>query len=163
MVLKKPLMVAGAVATIGLAGSAMAANIAAAETSGTAAAGSGSLADKIATKFNLNKDEVRAVFDEEHQAREAERRTKIEEKLTTAVYEGKLTEDQKKMILAKMDELDARRQANREDFQNMTEEERRTSMKQKHTELQQWADDNSIPEEYLRFGGPGRGHGPRPF
>ena len=97
-----------------------------------------SLVDKIATKFNLNKDDVKAVFDAERSERQAERATKMSERLQTLVDKGTITADLKAKIEAKQKELQSERET-------------------KRTELEKWASDNGIDMKYLMGG---RGHGP---
>jgi hypothetical protein len=113
-----------------------------------------SLVQKIADKFNLNKDEVQAVFDESHKERHAEMKAKFEDTLSQYVSEGKITEEQKQKILEKHKEMQSEREANREAFRNLSDEERRAQMEQKHAELKQWAEENGIELEYLmpKFG-----------
>jgi cellobiose-specific phosphotransferase system component IIA len=93
-----------------------------------------SLVDKIATKFNLNKDEVKAVFAEEHAAREAERFADISQDLQEAVDAGELTSDQKTRIENKLKEIQAARETQR-------------------TALQTWATDNGIAMKYIMMAG----------
>ncbi len=117
-----------------------------------------SLASKIASKFNINKDEVKKVLDEDHQARQAERQAdmtkKLEDRLTQAVKDGKLTEAQKTKILDYM----KTQQSFMDSLKDKTEEERKTAMDQKRQEIQKWAKDNGIDEKYVMpFGGHG-GH-----
>lgn len=157
MNVKKSLVVAGAVATVGLTGIAGLGVASAATDSGTAVNDKGSLVDKLVDKFNLNKGEVEAVFEEQRTEAEAKMQEKTEERLNKAVSEGKITEDQKAKILAKLAELKADREADRETVRNMTDEERRAHKEQKHEELKAWAEENNIPEEYLHIGGGGIG------
>lgn len=147
MNVKKSLMVAGAVATIGVAGIA-GLGVASAATDSNK---SDSLIDKIAAKFNVDKSEVKAVFDEERAEREAEHQQKLEERLSELVKDGKLTEDQKAKILAKHAELKAAMESERETLQDKTKEEVRTLMQQRQEELKKWAEENGIPIEYLPF------------
>lgn len=158
MASKKSLIVAGIVtSSLGLT-AAMVPNMAsAAETSdGSSKA---SIVDKIATKFNLNKDQVQQVFDQDRQEHEADRKAKLEERLTQAVSDGKITADQKQAILTKLDELQKQREANKDKFKDMTAAERKAAMEQERTDLQTWAKQNNIPMEYLMMGGPGHDHG----
>ncbi len=151
MAIKKSLMLASAITSLGLA-SVMALSTASAATNDRT-----SLVDKIATKFNLNKDEVKKVFEEDRAEHQAEHKAKFEERLTQAVKDGKITEDQKAKILAKMDELEKEHEANKAEMEGKTEEERKATMEAKREELKQWATDNNIPKEFIRFGhGPGR-------
>lgn len=144
MNIKKPLLVLGAVTGIGLAGvTGLGVASAAPSNSGT-----DSIIDRIATKFNLNKDQVAAVFEEEKAARQAEHQQKAEERLTQAVKDGKITEEQKTKILAKLEEL----KSNREAMKDKTPAERRAAMQERRASLEQWAMDNNIPMQYLHFG-----------
>lgn len=153
--IKKTLLVTGGVLAVG-ASSLVGAGAVSAQTSSDTAHGPTALIQKIAQKFGLNETEVKAVFDEEHEARQAEMRQNLEERLTQAVTDGKITEDQKSQILTKLDELDTYRDS----LSDKTDEERREAMKTKMEELRTWADENDIPVRYLRFGGP-HGHGDR--
>ncbi len=147
MVTKKSLLVAGVVSTIGLAAST--AGMVSAATSSSASPHDG-LVGKIAERFNLDKTEVSKVFEEDRAAHEAEHKVKMEERLSQAVTDGKLTEDQKTKILAKMEELKNNRPT-REEMQSKTPEQMHTEMEQKRTEIEQWAKDNDIPEEFVPF------------
>jgi hypothetical protein len=162
MNIRKPLLIAGALTTIGAAG--LAGNSMILAESGTS--GAESLVSKIAQKFNLKTEDVQAVFDEEKSTHEAERQAKMEEKLNQAVTDGKLTAEQKDKIIAKHKELQTQMEADREAMKDKTHDERHAAMEAKRTELEQWAKDNNIPLEYLhvihKHGGPGRGgHGMR--
>lgn len=94
----------------------------------------GTLADKIATKFNLNKDDVQAVFNEDRQAKQAERTAEMSTKLQAAVDSGKLTADQKTLLENKMKENQAARTA-------------------EMTALQDWASTNNVDMRYVMGGG----------
>lgn len=162
MNIKKSLMVAGAVATIGVAG-VMGPGLASAATNSSGP--SDGLIDKIATKFNLNKNDVEAVFEEEKTEREVERQQDVGERLTELVAEGKLTEDQKSKILAKQAELKAQMEEERETLKDKTQEERRAVIEQRREDLKAWAEEHNIPTEYLRFvmGFHVHGGGEKPF
>lgn len=154
MNVKKSLLVVGAVTTMGVAGiTGMGVASAATNTTNSPSDGMSSLIDKLATKFNLNKDDVQAVFDEDRAAREAEHQQEFEQRLTQAVTDGKITEAQKQKILAKVEELKTQREANRDKFKSMTEDERRAAMKAEMESLKTWADENGISMDYLRTEG----------
>lgn len=120
------------------------------------------IVQKLADKFNLNKDDVQKVFDEEHAAREAKMQTKNEERLSQLVTDGKITQAQKTLILNKQKEMKAEREANRGSNSTKTQDERKTEMEAKKAELDKWAKDNGIDPQYL-MGGFGKGHkGPGP-
>ena len=147
MNMKKALLATGATTIVGLASFGA---VASAATSGNANSGD-TLVDKIATKFNLNKSDVQAVFDEDRQAHQAKMDQKMEDRLNQAVKDGKITSDQKDQILAKHKEI----QAYMESLKDKTPEERRTLMKSKMDEMRQWAEDNGL-SDYMMM----RGHGP---
>ncbi|HTE58229.1 MAG TPA: hypothetical protein VK694_05795 [Verrucomicrobiae bacterium] len=154
MQIKKPLLIAGAIATIGVASTAV--GVQAATSNST---GQSSIADKIAQKFNLDRNEVQKVFEEDKATHEAERQTKLEEKLTQAVKDGKITEDQKTKIIAKIKELQADMEATHETMKDKTPQEHKALMEQKRTDIETWAKENNVPMEYLKVlhfkGGPG--------
>ncbi len=159
---KKLFVTATALAIVGT--TLLTAQHAFAQTSDTTQNPMSSLVNKISTKFGLNKAEVQAVFDEEHQAREAEMKQREEQRLSQLVTDGKITEAQKQLILSKRQELMAERQSERENFQKMTEEERRATMEKHSKALQEWAQANGIDPQYLQPMGPkGRGMGGRMF
>lgn len=164
MEFKKAIAVAAVVSMVGLASVAGLAS---------AQASNNSLVDKIAQKFNLDKSEVQKVFDEDRSAREAGREQRYEERLTRAVKDGKLTEDQKTKILAKHKEFEAQRNklhdemmAEKETVDSKTEaerenlrEEHRAEMEKLRSDIEAWEKANSIPSGYLLGGGMGHGHG----
>jgi hypothetical protein len=135
------------VSTLGIVGLASAAT-------GTKPA---SLAAEIASKFHLNQSEVQAVIDQHHGEMRAYHEDNYEERLSQAVKDGKITEDQKKALLAKHDEL----MKFMDSLQDKTPAERRDAMKAKLDELHKWAEDNHIPPRFLM--GPGMGMGMRHF
>lgn len=146
------------------------------------ATGGTRLSEKVAQKFNLNKDEVQKVFDEDRSQREAERETRYEARLDQAIKDGKLTEEQKTKLIAKHKELKATRDAKRQQmesdrssFEAKGESERQKIMEQRKTEIdaqraeiESWEKANGIPTGYLMKGergmgpgGPGSGPGGR--
>lgn len=162
--MKKPFVIAGLAATIGLAG--LGAGVAHAATSSSDSNNPmSSLVDAIATKFNLDKTQVQQVFDEQKTKMDAEREQEVKDELAQLVTDGKLTQAQSDAITTKRAELEKEREANRDSFKDKTAEERKSEMDTKRTELEQWAKDNGIDTQYLKyvFGhGPGGrgGHGP---
>lgn len=87
--LRHVLLAGAAVASIGLG--VVGAGIASADSS----TGSGtSLIDKPATKFNLNRADVAAVFTADRQEHEAQRQADQAARLAQAVKDGKLTQAQ---------------------------------------------------------------------
>lgn len=118
------------------------------------------LIEAIAEKFNVPVSDVEAVFEEEREKMQAERAeeetARLAEMLSTAVEEGKLTEDQAQAIQTKADEL----RSAREDLADATDEERKAAMEENITALKEWAEENNIPEAYLHVFMMGGGHGP---
>lgn len=121
--------------------------------------GPNSLVAAIAQKFNLNESDVQSVFDEQRSKHQAERKARIEQKLTQAVTDGKITEAQKQAILTKLSEIHENK-PNFEEFKNLTEEQRKAKMDEKKTEMENWVKQNglSLDTLYQLIGGP-RGHG----
>ena len=104
---------------------------------------------KLIEKFNLNTDEVDKVLEEVKTQKQVEHRAQLEEKLNTAVQEGKITEDQKSAILNKLEEW----QNAKVDWQNLSLEERKQKMLEHKNEMQNWAESNGINlKDILGFG-----------
>jgi polyhydroxyalkanoate synthesis regulator phasin len=119
-----------------------------------------SLVDKIATKFNLNKDEVKKVFDEERGNRQADRQEHFKERLNNLVATNKLTKEQANAVESKHSEL----MQLKNELKDKPKEERKAALAQKREEIKQWAKDNGIDEQVMLFGvgkngGPGPVHG----
>jgi len=117
------------------------------------------LAQKIAERFNLNKDEVQGVMDqlreEKRMQREEEQKTRQNEKLDKLVSEGKITEDQKSALIAKWEEM-KNNQLKRMNMQSLSDEEREEAMgkqreeREEHRqEMEQWMENNGIDIEIL--------------
>lgn len=156
--MKKTLAIAGAVAAIGTAGIATTAY---ATTNSGSSEQRTSLAETLASRFNLNKDEVQKVIDEEKTARQAEREQKIKDEISSLVSSGKLTQDQADKINQKRSELQKEREqakANRESG-STTESDKSTksaNREAKKQELTNWLKEQGISEEYAYLLG-GRG------
>ena len=146
MKINKNLLAGGAITAIGLASI-----IGISTTNAAPSSNHTSIVEKIAQTFNLNKDDVQSVFDEEHKARMKEHQKEAQERLATAVTEGKITQEQADAITAKREEM----KTFMESLKDSTEEQRKEAMKNKTEELKTWAQDNNIPIEYLRPEGPG--------
>jgi len=101
----------------------------------------------------LNKDEVKAVFDENRAERQGKMEERFEDNINKAVESGKITEAQKSAILTKHEET----QAKRDELKDLPQEERRAAMQKSHEEMIKWAKDNGI--DMSQFAGPkGEGH-----
>jgi len=158
--MKKQLAIVGAVTAISAAGLTGIGIAHAANTTSSSTNPMSSLIDAIASKFNLNKTEVQAVFDEQHSQMEAQRETEVKAEVTQLVKDGKLTQDQADKINAKRTELEKERDANRTAGQNLTDTERQTKMDEHRAALDTWLKDNGIDQQYAYLLMGGRGHGP---
>ena len=122
------------------------------------------LVQKLADRFGLNASDVQEVFDEHHTQMQEERSAQMQSSLAEAVTNGEITEDQKVLILAKHAELEAARQSQMQNMQNLSMEERKSAMETERTELEAWAKENGIDKDYLfggfqiKFHGEGRKH-----
>lgn len=111
-----------------------------------------SLVTAIATKFNLNEDEVQQVFEDQHAQMESMHQQKMADRLAQAVVDGTLTQEQAEIITAKQAELKSQREADKDTVASMTELERKTFMEGKRAEMEQWTADNNIPEKFMHPG-----------
>jgi hypothetical protein len=157
MTIRQSLLTVGAFATLGIATLGVVSSVSA------DSAKSDNLASKIAQKFNLNQEEVQKVVDEHKGEMHQGHQNKINTKLDDYISSGKISAEQKTIIMNKLDELHNERENNKESFKNLTQEERKSKMEEKKTEINSWAKQNGIDEELLKDIMPkGRhGHGPR--
>ncbi len=102
----------------------------------------------LAAKFKADPAEVEQVFEDTHDQM-------ISSRLDKAVADGRITAEQKTLILNKMDEVQAK--MDEINNQEMTATERRDALENLHDELRDWADENDIPLMFLM--GNGRGIG----
>lgn len=75
----------------------------------------GLMLERLTERFGLNKEEVDQVVQEFREERQMEHRQGLEEKLSQAVEEGKLTEEQKQAWLEKSDQWREERERGREE------------------------------------------------
>lgn len=146
MNIKKSMLVAGVTTTMAMASIA---GVSAATSTSTTDP-QDSLVSKIASKFNLNKDQVKAVFDEDRTAREAEHEKEVTAKLDELVKAGTITSAQKDAIVAKQAEMKKDMEANRDSMKDKTDAERKAAMDQKKADLDKWASDNGISTDVLK-------------
>ena len=95
---------------------------------------------KIIDKFGLNADEVEDVMNEAKNERQTQIQQKQEEYLQKAVDDEKITEEQKSLILEKHQEM----AQNKENWQELTPEERKNKMTQWKADMQNWTEENGI-------------------
>jgi hypothetical protein len=118
------------------------------------------LIQALVQRFSLNKSDVQQFFQDQEGQRFNEMLTRLGERLTTQVTQGKLTEVQKNAILEKAKEVKAKQDT----FRALSQTERETQMKQYRTDLENWAKQQGIDKRYLQdllgggHGGPGGGH-----
>lgn len=154
MNIKKPLLATGALAVVSLAGLGTA-GIASATTDTSTSSGS-SIIEKLATKFNLNTDEVKAVFEEDRTAREAERAADRATDIADAVKDGDITQEQADHITAALKEIDTLRGATSPRDEDDTV---RDQIRDKMDELRDWMEDNDVDMDLLGHGGHKGGFG----
>lgn len=162
--MKRHLAAIGAVTAISAAGftGVQIAN-AATDTSSTATHPMSSLVDAVASKFNLNKTDVQAVFDEQRDKMESEREADVKGQVAQLVSDGKITQDQADKINKKRAELKTERDANRTSRETLSKTERKAKMDERKAAIDTWLEQNSIDKQYayLLIGGHGHGgHGP---
>lgn len=141
MQITKPMAISGAIVAAGISG-LVGAHVVSAASNTTDGQ---SIVDKIATTFNLNKNDVQKVFDEERQQREAGREQKFETRVNQAVKDGKLSQDLADQLIAKEKEL----QTYRDSLKDKSPQERRDLMKTKMDDLRTWMKQNNITTELV--------------
>jgi hypothetical protein len=157
----KKVIIASSIAALGVTGLAGGAVFATANSTSGTDPMSG-LVSAIATKFNLKKDNVQKVFDEQRTQMETQREQEVKDQVAQLVKDGKLTQAQADKINAKRAELVKEREANRTSEQNLTDAQRKTKMEERKTALDTWFKDNNIDSQYvyLLMGGHGGRGGP---
>ena len=109
-----------------------------------------SLAQEIATKFNLNPSDVQTVFTQHRQEMQSKMESNYETYLTNLVSTGKITQEQEQLILAEHKQLQSQMQNDFKNFKTMTPAERQAQMQSLKQEVQDWAKQNNISVQYLR-------------
>ncbi len=157
--MKKQLIAAATVATIGVAGLTTGAVFATTDSDSSTNDPMSGLVSAIATKFNLKTSDVQAVFDEQRTKMEAEREQEMKDKVAALVEDGKLTQAQADKINAKRAELQQAREANRDSMQDKTADERKAAMEAEKTTIDTWLSENDIDDSYAYLLMGGHGHG----
>lgn len=111
-----------------------------------------SIVQRLVERFNLNQDEVDQVLADFRSERQAGQQSRVEDRLSQAVADGKITEEQKQLILQKQTEWCV----DHKNWQNVSKEERGEQMKMHREEMHTWAEENGIDMKYL-MGFEGRG------
>jgi len=152
--MKKSVMTAAIIATLGL-GAFGTATAFAASNPADAQHPMQNIVTAIAEKFHVSESDVQAVFDEQHEAMQTERHADAAERLAEAVADGKLTQTQADAIATHMES----QQSFMEDMKDKTPEERRDAMKTHIEEQKAWAEENDIPAKFAP-GNSQEGRGP---
>lgn len=117
----------------------------------------GNIVNAIAQKFNLNPGDVQQVVDEQvaqqKEQMSANRQQTFTDRISKAVVDGKLTQDQADKITTEKASVDSQIAA----LNGKTGDDLKIAMQQIRDSEKQWATDNSIPQQYLVFGFGGRG------
>jgi hypothetical protein len=152
--MKRSLLVGATLATVTLAGIG-GVGVVSAATTDSATQGT-SIVDKLATKFNLNKNEVQAVFDAEHKERHAEMQAERKERLAEAVKADDITQEQADHITKALAEIEVLRgDTNPKDLSDDV----RKQIKEKMDALRDWAEENDVDMKQIGHGGRGHGFG----
>lgn len=107
------------------------------------------LIQKLASAFGKSETEVQTVFDEFRTEQQADREAEFATRLDQAVTDGKLTADQKELVLAKHAELQAQHEADFANKNTMTQEEWHTQRQTEREALESWAETNGIDLSYI--------------
>ncbi|MEM6997377.1 MAG: hypothetical protein AAF413_00535 [Patescibacteria group bacterium] len=146
----RKMLLAAAVATVGVAGLA-GVNAVSANSDGE------TLADRLAARFNVSSSEVQEVLDEHRAERKADRQERKSQHLESLVQEGVITQEQLEALETKISELrDAKDELKNSD---LSREEIRDELEQMREDFETWAEDQGIdldeikPERSGRKGG----------
>jgi len=113
------------------------------------------IVQRLVERFGLDENEVREVFSEIHDEQQMDRQIRFEENLEDAFTNGEITAEQRQAILEKHAEImDQQQSRNKEDFPNMTHEERQAFYEARRAEMDSWAEENGIDLKYFL----GKGH-----
>ncbi len=93
------------------------------------------LIQALVQRFNLNKSDVKQFFQDQQTQHFTEMLTRLSDRLTTEVVQGKLVEAQKNAIIEKAKEMKTKHDA----LRLLSQTERKTQMKQYRTDLENWA------------------------
>ena len=102
--------------------------------------------ERIAEKFNLNKDDVKNVFEEVHNERAADMYANFVERLDDLVAEGKLTAEQKQALLDKHEEI----QKELESLSGLDRKSKTQKVREIQQEFRNWADSQGIDLTQIR-------------
>lgn len=104
------------------------------------------IVQRIAQRFNLNEQDVQNVFDEMHNEHQTAMKEEAQTRLTEAVKNGTISQEQKNAILNKIEEMRAEK-PDVASLKNMTPEQRRQTMQEKRSEMESWAQEQGLSLE----------------
>lgn len=107
---------------------------------------------KLSERFGIEESEIEAVLEEVRQEHQAENQAWFAARLSEAVTNGEITEEQKQLIIQKHEEIRNRWQEERFNAENLTPEERRQASLEKRQELAAWAEENGVEVKYFGQG-----------
>ena len=107
-----------------------------------------SLVSELAARFNVNKTDVQAVFDQNHQEQMAQHQKNETDSLNQAVANGTLTSSQRDLIVAKQAELKTKMTA----LKGETATTRQADIKKLMADTKIWATTNNIDLKWLHGG-----------
>ncbi|HUD11666.1 MAG TPA: hypothetical protein VMS08_04615 [Candidatus Saccharimonadia bacterium] len=111
------------------------------------------LAQRIASAFNLDPSKVQTVVNQYRASQQSERDANYQDRLNQAVTNGKLTSAQESAIITEHNTLATQLQA----AQNLTGSARTAAIKQVHQAAQAWASTNNVSMHWLIGSGHLRG------
>ena len=86
------------------------------------------IVEKLAEKLNVSNSDVNTAFDEVHQEKRQEAQERFEQQLDQAVEDGKITKEQKEVLLKKNTEI----------------QEQQEEVMELKQDLKNWADENDV-------------------
>lgn len=116
-----------------------------------------SLIDKIASTFNLDRNKVEKVFNDQHAEHKENHLIMIKQRLQKLVDEGTITGAQKTAIEVKLVDLKQQHETDKASYKNLNPEQRKEKMKQKRADLENWAKEQGL--DLSKLSGIFSGHG----
>lgn len=120
----------------------------------SAQSNSGSFADRISERFNLNSEEVQTFLDEQKDERRADKQEARQAHLEGLVDEGVITEAQLEALQERVEEMREAKQELKDS--DLTREEMREAIDDAKEEFEEWAEEQGIDLDEIR---PERGEG----
>ncbi|MCL4384090.1 hypothetical protein M1116_01415 [Patescibacteria group bacterium] len=120
------------------------------------------LVQRIAQRFGLKESDVQSVFDQYKNDLQSRRQAALDSRLDADVKNGTITAAQKTLIENKLTQLQQERQTDRQNWANLTPQQRRQKLQSEHQDLQNWASQNHLnlqllfPGRGMKFAHPGR-------